>query len=114
MLRDLKVLLLYCWRRLGQVRRGSNWGYCLRCARPWGGRGKTEPHQTWFGKRLIGTRGAFGIFPLCEDCFVELGTAARRLPFYRRLQRKWMRAGAAGDLTQWSEIEAAVRKESVT
>jgi hypothetical protein len=113
MIRTLVVLALYFWRRLGQMRRGSTWGYCLRCARPWGGRGKTAYHQTWFGKKLFGTRGAFGIFPLCEDCWAELGTAVRRLPFYRRLQRKWVKVGAAGDLTQWEEIEAAVRREEV-
>jgi hypothetical protein len=111
-LRGLQVLALYFWRRLGQLWRGSRWGYCLRCAVPWGGWGKGERHETWFGKKLIGTKAVFGIFPLCEPCWQELGTPKRRLPFYRRLQRKWVKVGAASDLTQWSAIERAVYEEA--
>lgn len=112
LIRSVHVFLLYSWRRWQQIRSRSTWGYCLRCARPWGGRGKAEYHQTWFGKKLAGTKGTYGLFPLCVDCWTELGTAARRLPFYRMLLRKWMKVGASGEMTQWEAIEAAVRKES--
>lgn len=112
MLRDLRVLVLYAWRRLGQIARSSTWGYCLRCARPWGGKGKTKYHETWLKRRLAGTSGLRGLYPLCEDCFAELGTTERRLPFYRRLQRKWVKQGASPDLTQWAQIEQAVRDEA--
>jgi len=112
LLRSVHVFLLYSWRRLGQIRRHSTWGYCLRCGVPWGGRGKAEYHQTWFGKKLSFSKGTYGLFPLCQACWTELGTAARRLPFYRMLLRKWKKVGASGEMTQWEEIERAVRKES--
>lgn len=111
-LSDLQALALYAVRRFLAWRRGSTWGYCLRCAKPWGGAGSAQPHQTWFGKKLVGTQGTFGIFPLCEACWQLLGTVERRIPFYKRLHRMWMRAGAAADMTQWSAIESALRKES--
>lgn len=112
LLADLKMLVVYFWRRLKMRLAQSTWGFCLRCARPWGGKGKTAPHQTWFGKKLPHTKGTFGIFPLCEECWKALGTYERRVPFYRRLQRMWVRDGASEDLTQWSVISAALKKES--
>jgi hypothetical protein len=109
MIRDLIVFGLYIGRRLKQVWHRSPWGYCLRCGRSWANE-NLQRHETWFGKKLPGTRGTYGVFPLCEECWTELGTTARRLPFYRRLFRKWKKSYVA-EPHQWHEIEKAVEKD---
>lgn len=100
--------LLYLWRRLKMLGSRSTWGWCFRCARPWGGRGAVKPHQTWFGKRLPGTKGTYGVFPLCEECWRAV-TPRERLPFYRKLFKKWAKPETAG--VQWEMIERAVLEE---
>lgn len=97
----MRLLLLYIWRRLKAIGARSTWGYCLRCAREWR---DVEPHQTWFGKKLPGSKGTYGIFPLCEKCWKAL-TPKRRLFYYWRLFRKWDKSNPDA---QWSVIRDAV------
>ena len=103
--------LLYLWRRLKMIGSRSTWGWCFRCALPWGGTGRTvKAHQTWFGKRLPGTRGTYGIFPLCEGCWHAL-TPTARLPYYRKLFKKWKKQSWAVEESQWETIRQAVLNE---
>jgi len=48
------------------------------------------------------------MFPLCEGCWLDLGTAEARLPYYRALWVEWQghEHGPA-----WSVVEAAVFDE---
>jgi hypothetical protein len=97
----VRLLLLYVWRRLKATGSRSTWGYCLRCGREWR---DVKPHETWFGKKLPGTRGTYGVFPLCESCWAAL-TPRRRLFHYWRLFRKWDKGNPD---VQWDVIRQAV------
>lgn len=79
-------------------------GTCYRCRRPWKSHARkkiapnhyrqlsrmrfwgllgVEPHLTRY-------KGDASCFPLCEDCWRELGTAEARIPYYRLLAYSWL------------------------
>lgn len=87
------------WRRLTNERFHPHYSWCERCARTWDIVG-TNYHDTvfWTGRQNIGessTNNAVGFgfkveltergyAPLCEPCWIVLGSPQARLPYYRR------------------------------
>lgn len=81
------------------------YGTCGRCETPWS---FTKSHSTtyeWQATR--NRRGQLeatekrGMFPLCEDCWQELGTTDERLPYYLELVAMWDVMGpSASGLTE--------------
>jgi hypothetical protein len=66
--------------RFGQ-RLAPGYSWCHRCLTPW----LFVPlHDTAYSEFE-------GCFPLCEECWRELETPARRLPYYRELLAEWER-----------------------
>jgi len=57
----------------------AGYGGCLRCHKTWG---VAQMHDTQF-------REDSGCFPLCEQCWKELGTPDKRLPYYFELMESW-------------------------
>lgn len=51
---------------------------CGRCGDKWNWK---QHHDTWLG--------ATGMFPLCEECWLALGTPEKRYPFYEALITQW-------------------------
>ena len=76
-----------------------SYGTCKRCNRPWL---FVKWHTTYY------MRGA-GCFPLCEDCWRQLETPEKRMPFYRQMWDGWV--GYSSGKACWEQIEAAVLKE---
>lgn len=59
-------------------------------------------HTTWDSERN-------GSFPLCEGCWIELGTPEARLPYYRALFDAWGADGRPDDGgARWDDIQVAV------
>lgn len=89
-------------QNLARIARIANPGYssCGRCGMPWA---VVEGHSTLYSER-------WGMFPLCVECWTELGTPDARLPFYRALYESHKQDGEMDDDTyhNWSLIEAAV------
>ncbi|HTG95741.1 MAG TPA: hypothetical protein VL866_24280 [Pyrinomonadaceae bacterium] len=56
-----------------------NFSFCGRCEFPWP---VVRSHDTSY-------RSGSSCFPLCEDCWQELGTPANRLPYYMALMDLW-------------------------
>jgi hypothetical protein len=86
--------------RASQARHPGS-GACLRCGMSWA---ECTHHITYFAVAGRHT----GMFPLCEDCWQELGTPASRLPYYDQLRHEWIRQGAAD-----SEAPAEIVREAV-
>lgn len=113
------VKLLYHLRVLVRKARGNTYGWCLRCGRGWD---VVQGHHTWYGRKLPFSKGTFGCFPLCEDCWRGLATPARRLPYYRKLWDEWMKpsmkTAVMGDASEfandnrWDVIRQAVEEET--
>lgn len=59
------------------VHRGSGW--CGRCGMPWP---VAEPHVTNYNEHS-------GLFPLCEICWVFLGSPIARVEYYNELISWW-------------------------
>lgn len=94
-------------------RDAPGFGRCMRCVTPWR---FVRGHTTEYGDH------GSGMFPLCEDCWQELGTPEARLPFYRVVWEQWcvdIRLNPPGSgvgvepyETLWPTIEAAVLDEA--
>lgn len=82
--------------RLGRISRifSPNYSWCLKCKTTWK---FVNPHDTTYSLDR-------GMFPLCNECWKELGTPERRMSYYRELWRSWR----PKDLPEWSLIEASV------
>jgi hypothetical protein len=55
-----------------------------------------------------------GCFPLCEECWEELGTPQARMPFYRDLWESWQQYGPLNGVpmeTIWEQMKIAVMNE---
>lgn len=65
---------------LNQIGRSRGYGGCIRCGDTWDWK---PSHTTYFPD------GSGGMFPLCEECWTELGTAAARQPFYKKQFEEW-------------------------
>src|SRR5215831_19342032 len=66
---------------------------CGRCGGCWN---VVQPHNTQYSSQ-------WGCFPLCEQCWQDLGTPEARLPYYESLvSRTWGHPG------RWSAIREAV------
>lgn len=67
--------------RLGRISRllAPAYGACFRCHTTWR---FVDHHSTMYTTTA-------GCFPLCEECWQELGTPDRRLPYYEELMRRW-------------------------
>lgn len=76
-------------------------GSCMRCHASWW---KAKYHSTIFVTATLDTPGQ-GCLPLCEDCWQELGTPEKRLPYYRKLILKWDDRGRK----VWPLVEQAVK-----
>lgn len=78
-------------RRLG-------YGGCLRCADTW----NWKPcHVTRY---VIGT-GTGGVFPLCEECWLEL-SVEHRLVFYEALFIQWRHEESGAEVERVVVLEA--------
>jgi hypothetical protein len=60
-------------------RRRPHNSWCARCKLPWP---ECNSHVTMYSENE-------GCFPLCEDCWQELGTPSARLPYYRSMVVWW-------------------------
>lgn len=92
------------WAKLAQAV-SPGYGTCLRCGWPWN---LVENHGTEY---MEGS----GCFPLCEDCWTELGDPDARLPYYRELWELWKAESPEDDNGQpweetWTLMETAVRE----
>lgn len=77
--------------------------HCGRCWRPWGA---VEGHSTVY---LDEQDYAWGMFPLCEQCWTELETPHERLPYYMDLLASWERDGDSTYHGQtWTALRALV------
>lgn len=74
-----------------------NQSTCGRCQTPWAA---CESHCTKYSDRT-------GCFPLCENCWQELGTPQRRMPFYIEMIEWWRTMGP------FSEEEATAILDAV-
>lgn len=72
---------------------------CGKCKRPWK---YIQSHCTNYTKSR-------GMFPLCENCWTELETPLRRMPYYRKLWLSWHQWGHKVE-AKWENIETAVLK----
>ena len=79
-----------------------SYGHCQCCHTPWS---IATNHTTSYTT----TRG---MFPLCEPCWRDLRTPARRLPYYRALWEEWERT--VPNHACWEDIEQAVLAEGLT
>lgn len=80
-------------------RQYPNHSACGRCQTPWPA---CQSHSTMWDARNA-------IFPLCEDCWQELGTPAARIPYYEALLAVWNDQGPsdrARDLAIIKAVEA--------
>ncbi len=75
------------------------YGSCLKCKTTWV---FVSGHSTQYSR-------AFGCFPLCEPCWVELETPERRLPYYRQHWELWQESDSKSK-AEWEQIEAAVQQ----
>lgn len=51
-----------------------------------------------------------GCFPLCEGCWMMLGTPEARLPYYKMLWDEWERQlPGHNPISKWDQIESAVQ-----
>lgn len=57
---------------------GSGW--CMCCGMPWAA---VETHETRYGE------GFESCFPLCENCWTELGSPEARIEYYKMLIDSW-------------------------
>jgi hypothetical protein len=88
---------------LGKARGYSG---CYRCGGTWD---YTEDHITTYDESQ-------GCFPLCETCWLGLGTPEARMPYYEALRDRWIQGAAErGDWIhlqkirdEWPLIRAAV------
>lgn len=85
--------------RIGKIgqRLAPGYSWCQRCLTPWK---FVEGHDTRCSK-------SWGCFPLCEECWRELETPERCLPYYRQLLAEWERL-TPGHVTP--ELAAAVER----
>lgn len=84
----------YATRRIRSVvdrAQHPDFGDCYRCHLTWA---TAKSHTTDYIDSNVEARivGA-GCFPLCEDCWQELGTPEARMPFYEALMVTWDRSG---------------------
>lgn len=91
-----RIINAKCIQRLHSL--WPSCGWCQRCKFPWR---IVKGHHTPLsdGRKM---------WPLCEDCWAELGTAKKRLPYYRMLFKSWLPPESE---EKWTMIEEAVRKE---
>jgi hypothetical protein len=82
------------------------YGSCLNCQMHWH---QVSPHKTDISKYNI--KELHDYFPLCEKCWKKLGTAEKRLPFYRRLFDECNEKEVRYDENDWISIKDAVLKE---
>lgn len=85
--------------RIGKIgqRLAPGYSWCHRCLTPWP---FVTHHDTAYSEHS-------GCFPLCEQCWQELETPARRLPYYQELLAEWDRL-TPGYVT--AELTAAVER----
>jgi len=89
-------------------------GACNKCLMPWA---FTEHHSTSYGSPvnvdddpnitvtgdvIVFAQVSYGMFVLCERCWVKL-TPTERLPYYRETYDKWH-----NERNTWEAIKAAV------
>ena len=85
--------------RLGRLSKllAPGYGWCLRCETTWP---FVEHHSTDYTP----TRGCF---PLCEECWTDLGDPLHRLPYYEELLRRWA-DDVPVDIETWQQVRDAV------
>lgn len=100
-------------RELGLRQQAENlgFGHCGRCGMTWN---YVQHHSTDYGN-------GDGLFPLCVECWTELGTGEKRLPFYEQLFQEWTRqrnlSRGKWEISEtewndkWKKIEKAVLEE---
>lgn len=76
-----------------------NSAFCQRCRIPY--------RACANGYHITHLPNGTGVFPLCNDCWRRLGSAKKRLPYYRMIFKTW----TGPDETEWDMIEEAVRSE---
>jgi hypothetical protein len=62
---------------------GRGYGGCLRCGDRW----------NWKKEHHTQVTDGTGMFPLCQECWLTLGTAEKRYPFYEALITQWQADG---------------------
>lgn len=62
-----------------------DYSWCLRCGMPWS---LVDDHTTYHGENH-----RQGLFPLCEGCWVLLGSPEARIEYYKKLVDWWEELG---------------------
>lgn len=70
-------------KRIRSTLFGIGFSGCKRCGLKWNA---VEHHTTEYTY-------SSGCFPLCVDCWDDLGTPEARLPYYLSLVRQWQSSG---------------------
>jgi hypothetical protein len=81
--------------------------YCLRCGMPWN---RVKNHTTWYAGSPDRPASS-GCFPLCEDCWLLLGSPEARIEYYGALIDEWEALGAPVEPEVRAAIGRAVANE---
>jgi len=65
------------------------YSFCLRCGMPWN---RVKNHTTWYSGD-VDKPDSHGCFPLCEDCWLLLGSGEARIEYYATLIDEWAAMG---------------------
>jgi len=94
---SLFVLCMNIAQLVSIARDRRRYGQCLRCNKPWN---CVEHHTTNYTEH-------YGCFPLCERCWLKLGTPESRMPYYEQLWKSWIQSGDQPQ-EKWDQIKTAV------